>query len=163
MAAFTTGNRKPVLAPVINLPETSIIARPHRVEKPRQFVHVPTHAIGLARERRRSPRAQLALPMRLVRVAQYVEAVPVSLVTCNISTGGMFFLAPRDIELGAAIELEVALVERSLGHGNVRMSTAAHIVRREECEISGWYGYAVTFDEFDFRRDDIIPLRFALP
>jgi hypothetical protein len=127
---------------------------------PRRFVRVPTHAVGVARERRRYPRACLCLPLRLTRVENVVEPVPVALVTRNISSSGVFFLAPRDLDTGTSIELEVALVERPLGQGSVQMCTAAHIVRTEETEMPGWRGYAASFDDFALKRDDVIPLRF---
>jgi len=127
---------------------------------PRRFSHVPTHAVGVVHDRRRSPRAALSLPLRLTRVGETVEPEPVSLVTRNISSSGVFFLAPRDIAPGTSIELEVALVDRPLGFGRVQMSTAAHIIRAEETEVPGWKGYAANFDDFAIERDDVLPLRF---
>lgn len=126
---------------------------------PRRFARVPTHAIGVADDRRRYPRARLSLPLRLTRIGDIVEPVPVALVTRNISSSGVYFLAPRDIEPGTAIELEVALVEKPFGLGRVQMCTAAHVVRAEECETPGWRGYAASFDDFDLKRDDVIPIR----
>ena len=128
---------------------------------PRRFTRVPTHAIGVAEERRRNPRASLALPLRLTRIGSTPEPYPVTLVTRNISSSGVYFLAPREIEPGTAIELEVALVERPAGFGSVQMCTAAHIVRAEDCELPGWRGYAASFDDFALRRDDVIPMRFV--
>ncbi|HEV2297840.1 MAG TPA: PilZ domain-containing protein [Candidatus Acidoferrales bacterium] len=128
--------------------------------QPRRFLRVPTHAIGVAQERRRTPRACLNLPLRLTRIGDLVEPVPVTLVTKNISSTGIYFLAPRVIEPGTAIELEVALVERPLGRGSVHLKTAAHIVRAEECEVPGWNAYAASFDDIDFQRDDSVPQRF---
>lgn len=128
---------------------------------PRRFARVPTHAIGVAREKRRYPRAKLSLPLRLIRVAEVPEPFPVTLVTRNISSSGIFFLAPREIPVGAPVELEVALVDRPTGHGRVQMYTAAHIVRVEATDTPGWLGYAATFDDFALQRDDIIPLRFS--
>jgi len=122
---------------------------------------VPTHAVGVAEERRRYPRASLALPLRLTRVGSTPEPIPVTLVTRNISSSGVYFLAPREIAPGTSIELEVALVERPLGFGTVQMCTAAHIVRAEDCELPGWRGYAASFDDFALRRDDVIPMRFV--
>lgn len=128
---------------------------------PRRFARVPTHAIGVAREKRRYPRAKLALPLRLIRVGQVAEPFPVTLVTRNISSSGIYFLAPREIEVGASVDLEVALVDRPTGQGRVQMYTAAHIVRAEASEMPGWMGYAATFDDFALQRDDVIPLRFS--
>lgn len=127
---------------------------------PRRFARVPTHAIGVAEERRCYPRASLSLPLRLTRVEDKSELVPVTLVTRNISSSGIFFLAPRVFEIGTAIEMEVALVDRPSGQGRVRMRTAAHIVRAEATDISGWRGYAATFDDFSLLRDDAIPIGF---
>jgi PilZ domain len=127
---------------------------------PRRFARVPTYAVGVAQERRRYPRASLSLPLRLRRIGDAVEPVPVTLVTRNISSSGVYFLAPRDIEPGTAIELEVALIERPLGFGSVQMCTAAHIVRAEESGMPGWRGYAASFDDFALKRDDLIPLRY---
>jgi len=127
---------------------------------PQRFARVPTHVIGVALERRCSPRAYLSLPLRLTRVGNYVEPVPVTLVTRNISSSGVYFLAPREFEPGTAIELEVALVERPLGQGSVQMCTAAHIVRAEQSDVPGWRGYAATFDDFALSRDDVLPLRY---
>jgi hypothetical protein len=127
---------------------------------PRKFARVPTHAVGVAQERRRYPRASLCLPLKLVRIGEAVEPIPVTLVTRNISSSGVFFLAPREMKIGTAIELEVALVDRPLGFGRVQMSTAAHIVRTEDTETPGWHGYAASFDDFALQRDDVIPLRY---
>lgn len=126
---------------------------------PRRFALVPTHAIGVADERRNYPRASLMLPLRLTRVGSLVEPIPVTLVTRNISSSGVYFLAPRKIEPGTAIELEVALVDRPIGQGRVQMCTAAHIVRAEHTDVPGWHGYAASFDDFAFERDDMIPPR----
>jgi hypothetical protein len=128
---------------------------------PRRFARVPTHAIGVAREKRRYPRAKLSLPLRLIRVGEVAEAFPVTLVTRNISSSGIYFLAPRRLEVGMSVELEVALVDRPVGQGKVQMLTAAHIVRAEESDAPGWLGYAATFDDFALQRDDLIPLRYS--
>jgi PilZ domain len=128
---------------------------------PRRFARVPTHAIGVARENRRYPRAKLSLPVRLISVAGLRESLPVTLVTRNISSSGIYFLAPRQIDVGAAVDLEVALVDRPAGQGRVQMYTAAHVVRAEATETPAWWGYAATFDDFALERDDVIPLRFS--
>ena len=128
---------------------------------PRRFTRVPTHAVGVADERRRYSRASLALPLRLTKVAGVEEAFPVTLVTRNISSSGVYFLAPREIEPGTAIELQVALIERPLGFGSVQMCTAAHIVRAEETDLPGWRAYAASFDDFALERDDHVPKRFV--
>lgn len=125
------------------------------------FSRVPTHAVGVAAERRHSARAFLRLPVRLTQVEGTCEGHPVSLVTRDISSSGIYFLAPRRIEPGTAIEIEVALVERPLGQGTVKMSTAAHIIRTDATEIPGWHGLAAQFDNFEFQRDEAVPPHFG--
>ncbi|PYU32916.1 MAG: hypothetical protein DMG28_10015 [Acidobacteria bacterium] len=132
-------------------------------EKPRGFPRVPTHVVGAVQERRLYPRAALRLPLRLKRVAGQREPVPVTLVTKNISSSGVYFLCPRWIEPGTPIELEVGLVDRPLGRGSVRMTTAAHIVRVEPADTPGWHGVAATFDDITFQRDEQVPPRFQKP
>jgi len=128
-----------------------------RTQNPKIFLRVPTHAIGVAEDRRRCPRACLSLPLQLTSIGGRAEAMPVTLVTKNISSTGIYFLAPRVIAPGTAIELEVALIERPLGRGSVRLRTAAHVVRIDACEVPGWNGFAASFDDIDFQRDDRIP------
>lgn len=130
-------------------------------EIPLRFGRVPTHAVGVASERRHCARAFLRLPMRLTHVAGTAEGQPVTLVTRDISASGIYFLAPRKLEPGTAIDLEVALVERPMGQGTVRMSTAAHIIRADETGNPGWHGLAARFDNFEFCRDEALPARFG--
>lgn len=136
--------------------ETQAAAAP----RPRVFARVPTHAVGVAEDRRQCPRAHLRLPLRLRSVQGRLEPVPLTLLTQNISSSGVYFLCPRALDPGAALELEVGLVERPLGRGSVRMTTAAHVVRAEPPSPAGWCGIAVRFDDFDFTRDESLPPRF---
>jgi len=85
----------------------------------------------------------------------------VTLVTRNISSSGVYFLAPRDIPAGTPIELEVGLVDRPMGCGRVQLCTAARIVRTEETDMPGWHGYAATFDDFAIEHDDAVPRRYV--
>jgi len=135
-------------------------AAPKPAEPPRAFSRVPTHAIGVVPERRFFARAALQLPLRLVRVNGVEEPVSLSLLTRNISTSGVLFLSPKKIELGSSIELEVGLIHRPLGYGNVRMSTSAHVARLEESATAGWFGVGAKFDEIAFDRDEPVPNRF---
>ena len=133
---------------------------PARTAKPgprRYFARVPTHAIGMASERRRYPRAALSLPLKLMKINGVPEELPILLVTRNISSSGIYFFAPRMLAPGTSVELQVALVERASGCGSVQMLTAAHIIRCEKCDMPGWHGYAASFDDFALQRDDVIP------
>ncbi len=132
-------------------------------DAPRLFSRVPTYAVGMVGERRVCPRAFLRLPVRLTRVGNVMKIVPVTLLTKNISSSGIYFLSPQRIAPGTPIELEVALIERPLGMGTVRMATAAHVIRADESQTPGWHGLAATFDNYEFQRDEALPIRFCKP
>ena len=139
-------------------------AQPRAVRsRARAFSRVPTHVVTAESDRRLYPRASLRLPLRLKRVAGQREVVPLTLLTRNISSSGVFFLCPRWIEPGTPVELEVALVDRPIGRGSVHMATVAHIVRVESTDTRGWHGLAASFDDITFRRDDPLPQRFQQP
>ncbi len=114
----------------------------------------------MALERRFHARAALHLPLRLTQVNHVEEPTPITLITKNISSSGVYFLAPKHIEPGTAIELEVGLVERPLGRGGVSMRTVAHVVRADEASESGWHAMAARFDDIAFQRDEALPPRF---
>ena len=123
------------------------------------FGRVPTHAVRFPLERRMHARAALNLPLRLHRVAGQLEPTPLTLLTRDISSSGVFFLAPKPIAPGTPIELEVALVDRPLGQGSVRMCTAAHVVRSQPASSPGWHAVAATFDDIAFDRYEAVPNR----
>ena len=128
-----------------------------RNPQPRRFVRVPTHAIGVHSEQRESPRASLKLPLKLRSIAGVMEEYPVTLVTRDMSSSGVFFLCPKPLALGSEIELDIVLVSRPLGYGNVVVSSKARVRRTEAANMPGWYGIAASFDDFAFDRDDQIP------
>jgi len=131
-----------------------------RPEQPRRFARVPTHAVGVHPEHREYPRASLNLPLRLRSVNLVPEKFPISLVTRDISSTGVYFLCPKHIAVETPIELEVVLVSRPMGHGNVVIASMATVRRIEPAAMPGWYGVAVTFTDVQFDRDDGIPYRF---
>jgi hypothetical protein len=111
-------------------------------------------------ERRAYARARLSLPLRVMRIAGQREQKSHILQTANISSSGVLFLCPQQIEPGTPVEIEVLLVDRPLGRGAVRMMTEAHVVRAETASRPGWHALAVTFDDITFRRDEPLPSRF---
>jgi hypothetical protein len=131
--------------------------------QPRRFVRVPTHAVGVHPEHRQYPRATLGLPLRLRAVSGVPEDFPVTLVTRDISSTGVFFLCPKQLSPGTSIELEIVLVKKPLGRGNVVMATMAHVCRAEAAATPGWFGIAASFDDVQFDRDDHLPSRFLNP
>lgn len=131
-----------------------------RPEQPRRFARVPTHAVGVHPEHREYPRASLHLPLRLRSVNSVPEKYPISLVTRDISSTGVFFLCPKHIAVETPIELEIVLVSRPMGHGNVVIASMATVRRIVPAAMPGWYGVAVAFTDVQFDRDDGIPSRF---
>jgi len=131
-----------------------------RPELPRRFVRVPTHAVGVYPEHREYPRASLKLPLKLHSVDGIAEDFPVTLVTRDISSTGVYFLCPKQLPMDAAIELQIVLVSRPLGQGNVVMASNAHVRRVHPAAVPGWFGIAAKFDDVSFDRDDCIPSRF---
>jgi hypothetical protein len=123
----------------------------------RRFARVPTHAVGVFPEQREYPRASLRLPLRLRGIAGHAEDFPITLVTRDISSTGVFFLCPRKLALGTPIELEVVLVSRPMGRGNVVIVSKARVRRLEPAAMPGWFGIAVSFDDLEFDRDDNVP------
>jgi hypothetical protein len=128
-----------------------------RTTTPKQFVRVPTHAVGVHLEQRERPRASLKLPLKLRSVSGIKEEFPITLVTRDISSSGVFFLCPKALAPNTEIELDIVLVSRPLGYGNVVVSSRALVRRTESANVPGWYGIAASFDDFAFDRDDHIP------
>ncbi|HTQ96806.1 MAG TPA: PilZ domain-containing protein [Candidatus Acidoferrum sp.] len=128
-----------------------------RRPQPRRFVRVPTHAVGVHLEHRERPRAALRLPLKLRSVCGNPEPYPITLVTRDISSSGVFFLCPMALAPGTPIELEIVLVSRPLGYGNVVVSSKATVERTEAANMPGWHGIAASFDDFAFDRDDQVP------
>lgn len=131
--------------------------------QPRRFARVPTHTVGVHPEHREYPRAILKLPLRLRSVNHSLEDYPVTLVTRDISSTGLYFLCPQPLPVGASLEIDVVLVSKPMGHGNVVLSTRAHVQRYEPASVPGWYGIAASFDDVQFDRDDRVPSRFLKP
>ena len=134
-----------------------------RSSLPRQFVRVPTHAVGVHPEQRQYPRAKLQLPLRLRAVGGEPEPYPITVVMRNISSTGVYFLCPKQLAVGTQVELEVVLVSKPLGRGSVVMTTMAHVCRSEAVAMPGWYGLAALFDDVQFDHDDDLPSRFRKP
>ncbi|MBA0088819.1 MAG: PilZ domain-containing protein [Acidobacteria bacterium Pan2503] len=134
-----------------------------RSSRPRQFVHVPTHAVGVHPEQRQYPRAKLKLPLRLRAVGGEPEPYPITVVMRDISSTGVYFLCPKQLAAGTQVELEVVLVSKPMGRGSVVMTTMAHVCRSEAAAMPGWYGLAALFDDVQFDHDDDLPSRFRRP
>ena len=143
-------DRKPALRLV------PLLCDPH----PRRFLRVPTHAVGVLPEQREYPRASLKLPLRLRSVDAVLEDFPITLVTRDVSSTGVYFLCPKAIAIGTPIELEIVLISRPMGRGNVVIASKACVRRMERAATPNWFGIAASFDDVQFDRDDGVPGRF---
>jgi hypothetical protein len=130
---------------------------------PRRFGRVPTYAVGVVPEHREYPRATLRLPLRLRGVNGVGEEFPITLVTRDLSSTGVYFLSPKLLPMGANVELEIVLVSRPMGCGNVVIATMAQVRRVEPAAMPKWFGIAASFDDLQFGRDDGVPERFDFP
>jgi hypothetical protein len=130
---------------------------------PRRFVRVPTYAVGVVPEHREYPRATLKLPLRLRSVSGAPEEFPITLVTRDVSSTGVYFLCPKMLPIGASVELEIVLVSRPMGCGNVVIATMAQVRRVEPAAMPKWFGIAASFEDLQFGRDDGVPTRFDFP
>jgi hypothetical protein len=155
------GASQPVLPPV-HVPELRVLPLIADTQ-PRRFVRVPTHAVGVHPEHREYPRATLRLPLRLRSVDSVQEEFPITLVTRDISSTGVYFLCPKQVVIGTRVELEIVLVSRPMGRGNVVVATMARVQRLEPAAMPGWFGVAAAFDDVAFDRDDRVPSRFLKP
>jgi len=98
-------------------------------------------------ERRRYRRSIACLPLRLNSVAGKIEPAPVVVPTQNISKAGVCFPAPRRIEPGQLIEVEVAFPGALRSGRDIHISAEGYIVRIEPGNKPGWYKLAAAFDE----------------
>jgi hypothetical protein len=146
-----------------SLPPLRLTALSAADTQPRRFARVPTHAVGVHPEHREYPRATLKLPLRLRSVDSIPEEFPVTLVTRDISSTGVYFLCPKTLAIGALLEIEIVLVSKPMGHGNVVLATRAHVQRSDPAATPGWHGIAALFDDVQFDRDDRVPTRFLKP
>lgn len=157
MLAAASQASKPALVPHLRLAPLSTETQPRR------FARVPTHAVGVHPEHREYPRATLKLPLRLRSVNSVAEDFPVTLVTRDISSTGVYFLCPKSLAIGASLEVEIVLVSKPMGCGSVVLATRAHVQRCEPAATPGWCGIAASFDDVQFDRDDCVPSRFLKP
>lgn len=112
----------------------------------------PCFEFEVVENRRHQARLPLQFPLRMKRIGGKAPAVDGSLVTENISSTGVYFLAPLQLELNTPIELEIGLTDLPRGRERVRMRASARVVRVEPASRGGWHGLAVTFDEISFER-----------
>jgi len=98
-------------------------------------------------EQRRYPRFEVRLPVQLRLLAGSDEYALGTLHTKNISKAGLCFLAPRSVEPGESIEVQVTLAGYGPQGEDLNVTGQGHIVRSEASEAPGWYQLAAAFRE----------------
>jgi len=122
----------------------------------------PARDIGsMARERRSYSRANLRLPLAIVRVLGRRTSPAASLATTNVSSSGLFADLPFQLEEGLLAELKIELVKPALVRSRVSMVTQARVVRVETAALLAGWGTAFEFEDITFERDPITPVRIA--
>ena len=106
----------------------------------------------MADDRRIYPRLPLNLTVRLKRVGGRPEAQLSDLRGLDISCSGVRFASSRRIEPGTAVDLEIVLGEKR-GGADIKMHTAAHVVRVEDVGQPGYLSVAAVFDDITFCRE----------
>lgn len=114
----------------------------------------PSYEFEVPNNQRVYPRLPLLFPLRVQRVADDKPLIAEPLFTQNISSTGVFFLAPIQVAPESPIELEIGLTDRPRGPERVRMCARAHVVRVTPVAKPGWFAVAVKFDEISFDRDE---------
>jgi hypothetical protein len=129
---------------------------------PRGMARTPTHTVHIANERRVYPRAQLQLPVRILRIEGHVEAEFDRVMTIDISSSGLRASCPFQIPVGTPVQLEVELVKPPSGCGTVHLFTEARVVRAlPDPRSKGWHTLAFSFDEIRFERNELASPHFA--
>jgi len=134
-------------------------------------VPAPCFEFEAAENRRNHARLPLRFPLRIRRIGGKAAAVNGSLVTENISSTGVYFLAPLQPEPNTLVELEIGLTDLPRGRERVRMRASARVVRVEPAPKAGclstraqrtpippqrdegWHGLAAMFDAISFDGD----------
>jgi hypothetical protein len=87
------------------------------------------------------------LPFQLRLLAGSEEYELGTLHTKNISKAGLCFLAPRGVEPGESIEVQVTLAGYGPQGGDLNVTGQGYIVRSEAGEAPGSYQLAAAFQE----------------
>lgn len=106
---------------------------------------------AMADDRRIYPRLPLNLTVRLKRVGGRPEPQLRDLRGLDISCSGVRFASSRRLEPGTTVDLEIILGEKRTGP-DMKMHTAARVVRVEDVGQPGYLSVAAVFDDITLCR-----------
>ena len=120
-----------------------------RSPQPRRFVRVPTYAVGVHMEsaapaRPASVASEIAQRFRRHGGLPGFAGDPRHQFLRRVLPS-----SPRSLAIDTAIELDIVLVNRPLGYGNVVVSKA-RVRRVEPANMPGWFGNRASFEDFAF-------------
>ena len=111
-------------------------------------------------EQRRAQRYRLQLPLRIVQVGD--QRVDREERTRDISSGGVCFLSPMEIEVGGRIEYLITL---SVSNPPVRIRCLGKVLRSNQPPVPNHgreFEVAVTMERYQFvRADEFEPLAIS--
>jgi PilZ domain len=97
-------------------------------------------------DRRRYPRFAVRLPFQLWLATDKGDPWVATLFTKNISKAGLCFLAPRQVQPGESITVDLTLAGYGQRGKDVNISGVGQIVRAAACDEPGKYELAATFE-----------------
>jgi len=108
-------------------------------------------AAKLAKERRRSLRFDLNLPVHIFKVRN--ETVEIDAETFNLSSVGAYFPFDDELAPGIPVEFLVTLppATKTEGH-DVLLHCRGHVARADSLEGTEQFGIATTIDRYQFVR-----------
>ena len=104
-------------------------------------------------DQRRSKRFDLNLPFELVRAG--TRQVSEAGETWNVSSAGVLFSAPEELEIGAPIEYFITLPSGSGGKKSIRLHCVGRVVRRHHAagrKLGNPVAMAATLERYEFIR-----------
>jgi hypothetical protein len=100
-------------------------------------------------ERRRSPRTPVSVSTHLKFRNGHPSPADSTVLTTDISRGGVRFFATWSAEPGTPIEIEMPLLDSRLGRSMPARFAKARILRVQPSTSEGWFGVAAAFEESD--------------
>ena len=104
-------------------------------------------------EQRRAKRFELELPLEIVRAGS--ERVSESGTTRNISSGGVLFMAAKEMEIGGPVEYVVTLTSGNNGVVNLRcMGKVLRLNRSAQEPVQDGVEVAISLERYEFMRSN---------
>ena len=104
-------------------------------------------------EQRRAKRFELELPLEIVRAGS--ERVSESGTTRNISSGGVLFMAAKEMEIGGPVEYVVTLTSGNNGVVNLRcMGKVLRLNRSADEPVQDGVEVAISLERYEFMRSN---------